>query len=233
VIDLEHVSKRYGEAVVLDDVTLHVRAGELVFVTGASGAGKSTLLRLLFAAERPSSGVVRVAGRDVSRIRTSGIPYLRRNVGVVFQDFKLLRQRTAAENVALALEVLGARRQEIARRVGAALAEVGLAHRADALPERLSGGEQQRLAVARAIVGEPAVLLADEPTGNLDAAAAAEVLRLLLAAHARGTTVLVATHDLALLERAQPRVVTLERGKVVADRPPGNGAPHASGNDAR
>jgi len=217
LIELEHVTKRYESAVVLEDVSLRVGPSELVFVTGPSGAGKSTLLRLLFAAERPTSGTVRVAGKDLSRIRRSAVPYLRRNVGVVFQDFKLLRHRTAAENVALALEVLGARRLEIARRVEAALEEVGLAHRAAALPERLSGGEQQRLSIARALVAQPPVVLADEPTGNLDAATAEDVLRLLTRAADRGAAVLVATHDQAIVDRAARRVVTLEAGRVVRD----------------
>ncbi|MEI6224216.1 MAG: cell division ATP-binding protein FtsE [Deltaproteobacteria bacterium] len=218
MIQLFHVQKRYGEeAPALSDVSLEIRKGEFVFLTGPSGAGKSTLLRLVFCAEPPTEGQLLVFGRNVARIRTSSIPFVRRSIGVVFQDFKLLEHRTLAENVAFPLQVKGVRPAEVERRVVQALRGVGLEHRAERFPLSLSGGEQQRAAVARALVGDPALLLADEPTGNLDSDRTAEVLQLLEAANARGTTVVVATHDRALLARHKKRVVTLEGGRVVSD----------------
>jgi cell division transport system ATP-binding protein len=218
MIQLFHVQKRYGaEAPALSDVSLEIRKGEFVFLTGPSGAGKSTLLRLVFCAEPPTEGQLLVFGRNVARIRTSSIPFVRRSIGVVFQDFKLLEHRTLAENVAFPLQVKGVRPAEVQRRVVQALRGVGLEHRAERFPLSLSGGEQQRAAVARALVGDPALLLADEPTGNLDADRTAEVLQLLEGANARGTTVVVATHDRALLARHKKRVVTLEGGRVVSD----------------
>ena len=218
MIQLFHVEKRYGnEAPALLDVTMEIRKGEFVFLTGPSGAGKSTLLRLIFCAEPPTAGQVLVFGRNVARIRASSVPYVRRSIGVVFQDFKLLENRTLAENVAFPLQVKGVRPGEVGRRVTQALRGVGLEHRASRFPLSLSGGEQQRGAVARALVGDPALLLADEPTGNLDAERTAEVLQLLEAANARGTTVVVATHDRALLARHKKRVIALEGGRVAMD----------------
>ena len=218
MIQLFHVEKRYGnEAPALLDVTMEIRKGEFVFLTGPSGAGKSTLLRLIFCAEPPTAGQVLVFGRNVARIRASSVPYVRRSIGVVFQDFKLLENRTLAENVAFPLQVKGVRPAEVGRRVTQALRGVGLEHRASRFPLSLSGGEQQRGAVARALVGDPALLLADEPTGNLDAERTAEVLQLLEAANARGTTVVVATHDRALLTRHKKRVIALEGGRVAMD----------------
>src|SRR5512137_155447 len=221
MIQLFHVEKRYGnEAPALLDVSLEIRKGEFVFLTGPSGAGKSTLLKLIFCAEPPSAGQILVFGRNVARIRPSSVPYVRRSIGVVFQDFKLLEHRTLAENVAFPLEVRGMRPREVERRVTQALRGVGLEHRASRFPLSLSGGEQQRAAVARALVGDPALLLADEPTGNLDPDRTAEVLLLLEAANARGTTVVVATHDRAILSRHKKRVVALEGGRVVGDGAP-------------
>jgi cell division transport system ATP-binding protein len=221
MIQLFHVQKRYGdEAPALSDVSLEIRKGEFVFLTGPSGAGKSTLLRLVFCAEPPTEGQLLVFGRNVARIRSSSIPFVRRSIGVVFQDFKLLEHRTLAENVAFPLQVKGVRPAEVDRRVVQALRGVGLEHRAARFPLSLSGGEQQRAAVARALVGDPALLLADEPTGNLDAERTAEVLQLLEAANARGTTVVIATHDRALLARHKKRVVALEGGRVVSDGAP-------------
>jgi len=218
MIQLFHVEKKYGnEAPALADVSLEIRKGEFVFLTGPSGAGKSTLLRLIFCAEPPTAGQLLVFGRNVARIRPSSVPYVRRTIGVVFQDFKLLEHRTLAENVAFPLQVNGIRPAEVDRRVTQALRGVGLEHRAARFPLSLSGGEQQRAAVARALVGDPAILLADEPTGNLDAERTAEVLQLLEAANARGTTVVVATHDRSLLSRHKKRVVALLGGRVVAD----------------
>ena len=218
MIQLFHVTKEYpGDAPALQDVTLAVEKGEFVFLTGASGAGKSTLLKLIFCDEPATSGQLLLFGRNVAKISKRAIPYLRRNIGVVFQDFKLLPRRTVGENVALPLEVQGMADKEIRRRVKLLLRSVGLEHRAGKFPLSLSGGEQQRVAVARALAADPALLLADEPTGNLDPDRTLEVMELLSSANARGTTVVVATHDRSILERYKRRVVTLERGRLVSD----------------
>jgi len=218
MIQLFHVTKEYpGEPPALSDVTLQVDKGEFVFLTGPSGAGKSTLLRLIFCAEAPSAGQLLLFGRNVARVSPGEIPWVRRHIGVVFQDFKLLPERTIAENVALPLEVRSLPRREIRRKVQGLLRSVGLEHRADKFPPSLSGGEQQRVAVARALAADPALLLADEPTGNLDADRTLEVMELLAAANARGTTVVIATHDRSLLQRYTRRVVALERGRLVSD----------------
>jgi cell division transport system ATP-binding protein len=218
VIQLFHVAKAYpGDAPVLDDITLHIEKGEFVWLTGPSGAGKSTLLKLLFCAETPTSGQILVGGRNIVRLSQGGIPYLRRNVGVVFQDFKLLQNRTVLENVGYSLEVLGFSDSEIRERSRERLKQVGLAEKAESLPQRLSGGEQQRVAIARALVNDPTILLADEPTGNLDAGLTDSILELLFNANARGTTVVVATHDRSLLTRYHRRTIELSRGRVVGD----------------
>jgi cell division transport system ATP-binding protein len=218
LIRLFHVSKQYTrDQRALDDVTLEIARGELVFLTGPSGAGKSTLLRLLFAAEAPTHGQIVIAGRNIHRMRQSGIPLLRRNIGVVFQDFKLLANRTVWDNVAFAMEVVGHPPREIQRRVGIVLRQVGLADKVHTFPDRLSGGEQQRVAIARALVNEPAILLADEPTGNLDPALTFEIMNLLVDVNIRGTTVLVATHDPRLLEAFPRRCITLRDGRVTED----------------
>ena len=218
MIQLFHVQKQYGaEAPALVDVSLQVRKGEFVFLTGPSGAGKSTLLKLVFCAEPPSGGQILVFGKNVARIHGAAVPRLRRSIGVIFQDFKLLEHRTLAENVAFPLEVRGMRPRDVERRVALALRGVGLEHRAGRFPLSLSGGEQQRAAVARALVGDPGLLLADEPTGNLDPERTAEVMELLEGANARGTTVVVATHDRTLLARHKKRIIALEAGRVVSD----------------
>jgi len=217
VLQLFHVYKQYSGEAALADVSLTVAKGEFVFLTGPSGAGKSTLLRLVFCAEAATSGQLLLFGRNVAKLKPSHVPYIRRNIGVVFQDFKLLPDRTVAENVAFPLEVRGLAVREVRRRVSGVLRSVGLELKADRFPLSLSGGEQQRVAAARALVVEPALLLADEPTGNLDPERTFEVMDLVQAANARGTTVVVATHDRALLERYKKRVVALERGRVVAD----------------
>jgi len=218
MIQLFHVFKEYpGEGAALSDVSLHVKKGEFVFLTGPSGAGKSTLLKLVFCAEPATSGQLLVFGKNVSKLRSSAVPYLRRNIGVVFQDFKLLPDRTVAENVAFPLEVRGLPVRDVRRKVVAMLRSVGLDHRLGKFPLALSGGEQQRVAVARALVNDPALLLADEPTGNLDPDRTLEVMDLLEGANARGTTVVVATHDRSLLARYKKRVIALETGKVVSD----------------
>ncbi len=218
MIQLFHVTKEYpGDGPALQDVSLDIEKGEFVFLTGASGAGKSTLLKLIFCEESATSGQLLLFGKNVAKIRRAAIPFVRRNIGVVFQDFKLLAQRTVAENVALPLEVRGLAEKEIRKKVKGLLRSVGLEHRGDKFPPSLSGGEQQRVAVARALAADPALLLADEPTGNLDPDRTFEVMDLLYGANARGTTVVVATHDRTLLERYKKRVVVLERGRLVSD----------------
>ncbi len=213
-----HVTKSYpGDPPVLVDLNLDVEKGEFVFLTGPSGAGKTTLLKLMFLAERPTRGQVLIGGRNVARLRESGVPYLRRNIGVVFQDFKLLGNRTVAENVGFTLDVIGVPRPEVREKSLKMLRRVGLEHKADVSPVKLSGGEQQRVALARALVNDPAVLLADEPTGNLDPALTVEIMDLLCDVNARGTTIVVATHDATLIERYQKRTLRLEQGRLVAD----------------
>ena len=218
MIQLFHLTKEYpGDAPALQDVSLEIEKGEFVFLTGASGAGKSTLLKLIFCEEGATAGQLLLFGKNVAKIRAGAIPFVRRNIGVVFQDFKLLPRRTVAENVALPLEVRAIHEKEVRRKVKGLLRSVGLEHRADKFPPSLSGGEQQRVAVARALAADPALLLADEPTGNLDPDRTLEVMDLLYAANARGTTVVVATHDRSLLQRYKKRVVVLERGRLVSD----------------
>ncbi|HSD22547.1 MAG TPA: cell division ATP-binding protein FtsE [Anaeromyxobacter sp.] len=218
MIQLFHVTKEYpGDGPALQDVSLTIGKGEFVFLTGASGAGKSTLLKLVFCDEAATAGQLLLFGKNVAKISGAAIPFLRRNIGVVFQDFKLLANRTVAENVALPLEVRGLALKEIRRRVRGLLRSVGLEHRAGKFPPSLSGGEQQRVAVARALAPDPALLLADEPTGNLDPERTLEVMELLHGANARGTTVVVATHDRSLLERYKRRVVVLEAGRLLSD----------------
>lgn len=215
-----NVSKRYGDnRVALDDVSFVVNRGELVFLTGPSGAGKSTLLKLIFREEVPSEGQILVNGRNVASLPPTKVPYLRRSIGVVFQDFRLIPRRTVFENVSYLPRVLGMQREQQRRMVLATLKRVGLAHRADDFPLQLSGGEQQRVAIARAIVNEPELLLADEPTGNLDPDLAEEISRLFLEISLRGTTVLLATHNPELVERLERRVLRLEGGRVVSDLP--------------
>ncbi len=225
VIRFTKVAMRYatGTEVALEDITFHVGRGEFVFLTGHSGAGKTTLLKLMYAEQRPSSGDVRVSGFGISRIGPDEIPRLRRRLGIVFQDFQLLEDRTAAENVAFALEVTGARPDVIPARVARVLDQVGLAARGGAFPRELSGGEQQRVAIARALVNDPPVLLADEPTGNLDERATRGVFQLLCDINAAGTVVVMATHDLDLVRHASQRTLELRDGRLVFD----------SANDAR
>ncbi len=220
LVQMYHVSKSYLPGTfALRDVTLEVNKGEFVFLTGPSGAGKTTLMRLLFAAEKPSEGQIILRGRNIARLGDAAIPRLRRRIGVVFQDFKLLANRTVEENVAIALEVLGRPPREIRRRVFALLKQVGLQHRRHHRPLTLSGGEQQRIALARALAGEPELLLADEPTGNLDSELTLEIMDLIAHASARGTTVMVATHDHSLVERYGRRTLHLEAGHLKEDRP--------------
>jgi cell division transport system ATP-binding protein len=217
MIQAFHVYKQYDrESMALTDVTLTVAKGEFCFLTGPSGAGKTTFLKLVFREELPSQGQILVGGRNVTAIPAAQIPELRRAIGVVFQDFKLLKRRTILENVAFVLRILGVPAREQKRRAFAALRAVGLHHKMHAYPLQLSGGEQQRVAIARALINEPMLLLADEPTGNLDPEMAHEIMRLFLEVNARGTTVLVATHDREMIQRMGKRVIALERGRVAS-----------------
>ncbi len=201
----------------LKDVSFHAAKGEFVFFTGHSGAGKSTILRLIYADEPPTSGTVRVSGFSTTSLKQRDIPRLRRRLGIVFQDFRLLEDRTAEENVAFALEVTGARRSTIAPKVMRVLAQVGLAAKSMAYPRELSGGEQQRVAIARALVNDPLVILADEPTGNLDERATRGVFQLIRDINATGTAVVFATHDLDLVRQTNYRSIELQDGAIVYD----------------
>ena len=220
MIRLFNVSKRYNDVEAVAGATLEVAKGEFVFLTGPSGAGKTTLLRMMLRQELPSTGQILVNGRNVGALPAAKIPDLRRSIGVVFQDFKLIQRKTALDNVAYVLNVAGVPRSQQRKQAYEALRSVGLNHKLSASPSALSGGEQQRVAIARAVVNEPALLLADEPTGNLDPDLAVEIMRLFREINARGTTVLVATHDRDLIERMQRRTVILERGHVVAGAEP-------------
>jgi cell division transport system ATP-binding protein len=217
VIRLFHVTKRYGAQTALTDVSLDVRKNEFVFLTGPSGAGKSTLLRLLYMAETASEGQILIEGKNLKRVPRRKIPYLRRTMGIVFQDFKLIPALTAYENVALVLEAAGQQPEYIDKKVRHLLRMVGLEGKERSLPPSLSGGEQQRVAVARAMCGEPRIVLADEPTGSLDTESAEVVLSLLSDFHSRGGTVLVATHDAKLIAQANKRVVHLKGGQITGD----------------
>ena len=216
MIACSSVCKRYPEGLeALKDVSFEIDTGEMVFITGHSGAGKSTLFRLLAAIERPTSGSIVINGQNLSALRKSAIPYLRRNFGLIFQDQKLLFDRSVLDNVLLPLAIVGLPAKEAASRARAALDKVGLLEREKAHPIALSGGEQQRLAIARAVVNRPAILLADEPTANLDAESAATILEIFRAFHQVGVTLVVATHDPQWMARCSPRVLRLERGRLL------------------
>jgi cell division transport system ATP-binding protein len=218
LIRLKNVTKTYPNNVVaLSNVSFTVAKGEFVFVVGPSGAGKTTLTRLLYREELPTSGSVVVDGQDVTELNPWEVPYLRRTIGVVFQDFKLLPDRTVYENVAFAMEVTGATRREIRRRVPWAIEAVGLKGKETAMPEELSGGEQQRTSLARAIVNKPSLLIADEPTGNLDPTTSWGIVRLMEEINRWGTTVVMATHAQAIVNSMQKRVIALSEGRVVRD----------------
>jgi cell division transport system ATP-binding protein len=220
VIHFDSVSKRYPEGrEALIDVTFRVGAGEMVFVTGHSGAGKTTLLKLVTAIERPNAGAIEVHGRNLVRLRHRDIPRLRRDLGMVFQDHRLLMDRSVADNIALPLVIAGIPRDERAKRVRSALEKVGLAGRGKNAPSGLSTGEQQRVGIARAIVGRPSLIVADEPTGNLDPQLSEEIMRLFLDLKQTGITILVASHDLSLLKRMKQRVVVLDHGHLIDDVP--------------
>lgn len=215
IIEFHQVSKKYPEDVVaLSDVTLSVAKGELVFLAGPSGAGKSTLMKMIAAMERPSAGTVQVNGQDVGKLKASALPYLRRNLGLIFQQQRLLLDRNVLANVMLPLLVCGAATADAERRARAALDKVDLLDKAAATPQSLSGGEQQRVAIARAIVNRPQIILADEPTANLDRVSATKVIHALKAFHGVGVTCLIATHDEQILDAAD-RVIYLDQGRVV------------------
>jgi cell division transport system ATP-binding protein len=219
MIRLDHVTKVYkGDVVALRDVSLDVQKGEFVFLIGPSGSGKSTFLRLLLREEEPTDGRIWVAGKDIGELNGWKIPYLRRNIGCIFQDFRLLPNKTVYENVAFALEVIGRPRHVIKTQVPQILDLVGLAKKSDNLPGELSGGEQQRVSIARAFVNRPLILLADEPTGNLDPATSVGIMRLLDRINRTGTTVLMATHDQSIVDRMRRRVIELDRGTLVRDQ---------------
>jgi cell division transport system ATP-binding protein len=221
ILRFDNVTKHYaGGHVALADVSFEVQSGEMLFVTGHSGAGKSTLLKLIHLTERPSRGAVLFGERNLLKVRGGRVPLHRRDVGVVYQDHRLLTDRSVFENVALPLILRGMRRGEIGKRVRSVLEKLGLATRERALPTQLSAGEQQRVGIARAIVAEPRLLLADEPTGNLDPSLSAEIMALFAALPERGTSVLVASHDLGLVKRMKKRVLVLEQGQLADDIAP-------------
>lgn len=220
MIRFENVTKLYAgnDKPALDSVGLEIVKGEFVFLVGLSGSGKSTFLRLILREERPTSGVIHVAGKDLGQLPNHKIPDLRRQVGTVFQDFRLLQNKTIAENVAFTLHVLGYSKREIAREVPEVLELVGLEDKGDRMPNEISGGEQQRVAIARAYVSRPAIIIADEPTGNLDPATSVGIMKLLDRINREGTTVLMATHDAGIVDQMRKRVIELDGGHVIRDQ---------------
>ncbi|MBO5470614.1 MAG: cell division ATP-binding protein FtsE [Lachnospiraceae bacterium] len=222
MIVLDHVTMQYPTGTkALDDVTFHINKGEFVFIVGSSGSGKTTLIKLLLKEMNPTSGDISVEGKPYSKMKRKEIPMLRRKIGVVFQNFRLLKDRTVFENVAFAQQVVEKSMREIRREVPAMLTMVGLAERYKQYPKELSGGEQQRVALARAIVNRPEIILADEPTGNLDPKNSMEIMRLLEDINKRGTTVVVVTHNKEIVNLMQKRVITLKKGKMISDEEKG------------
>lgn len=217
MIQLYHVYKNYGNYQALVDVSLKVEKGEFLYVTGPSGAGKTTLLNIVFCGVKADQGQILVGGKNILKLNDSDIPYYRREIGVVFQDFKLLPGKTVYENIAFAQRVIGVSSREIKRKVWMSLKMVGLSHKKDLLPPRLSGGEQQRVSIARALINEPSIILADEPTGNLDYDISMEIMKLFEDANSKGATVIVATHNREILKNFPHRIVKLNRGKVVEE----------------
>ncbi|WP_026974183.1 cell division ATP-binding protein FtsE [Alicyclobacillus contaminans] len=222
MIEMQDVWKQYPNgARALNGVSVHITKGEFVYVVGPSGAGKSTFIKLMYREERPTKGHIFVNGFNIDRLKDRKVPLLRRSIGVVFQDFKLLPRLTAYENVAFALEVIGTSKRQIKRRVADALNWVGLSDKADMLPSQLSGGEQQRVAVARALVNNPAVIIADEPTGNLDPETSWDVMKLFQRINDRGTTIVMATHNKDIVNTMRKRVIAIEGGQIVRDEQKG------------
>jgi len=219
MIRFDHVTKAYkGTTIALRDVSVDIQKGEFVFLVGPSGSGKSTFLRLILKEERPEEGLIWVAGKDIAKLTQWKVPYLRRNIGCVFQDFRLLPNKTVYENVAFALEVIGRPRHVIRSQVPQILDLVGLGKKMGNLPHELSGGEQQRVGIARAFVNRPLILLADEPTGNLDPSTSAGIMRLLDRINRTGTTVVMATHDQSIVDSMRRRVIELDRGSLIRDQ---------------
>ncbi|MBN2383305.1 cell division ATP-binding protein FtsE [bacterium] len=220
MIQLYHVVKKYPPNIkALDDINLHIQRGEFVFLTGRTGAGKSTLLRLIFREELPSEGQILVNGRNIVKMKNMQIPYLRRDMGIVFQDFKLMKDRTVFENVALVLRILGYSRNDIHKKVWQTLRMVDLTKCSETPVIRLSGGEQQRVAIARAVINEPAIIIADEPTGSLDPEISQYIMSLFEDINTRGTTVLIATHDITTVQRMRKRCITLHGGAICEQMP--------------
>ena len=218
MLEMRHAGKVYpGGAVALEDINVHIRPGEFVFLVGPSGAGKSTFIRLISREIEPTSGQILVDGVDVMKLKRGDIPYLRRQLGIVFQDFRLLNDRTAYENVAFAMQVIEAPSHKIRQRVNEVLELVGLKGRGDNYPGEMSGGEQQRVAIARAIVNDPLLVIADEPTGNLDPETSKEIMEIFTQINSRGTTILMATHDKTMVDYMQKWVIALENGRLVRD----------------
>ena len=218
MIDLKEVTKTYETGThALNGIDLHIDDGEFVFLVGQSGSGKSTIIKLLTGELRPTSGSILVNGYQLESIKRSSVPYLRRTLGVIFQDFRLIENKTVYENVAFAMRVIGAAPKEIKKRVPYVLELVGLENKARRLPKELSGGEQQRVAIARALINNPTMIIADEPTGNLDPARSFEIMLLLEQINALGTTVMVVTHEKSLVDRFTKRVVAIDEGKVISD----------------
>ena len=218
MIKFSGVSKEYKNGVnALSNINVHIGKGEFVYLVGSSGAGKSTMIKLLLKEEEPTSGRIFLKGNEITKVKNRRIPYIRRDIGVVFQDFRLLPNKTVYENVAFAMEILGTHPKDIRRRIPMILSMVDLSRKASSYPEQLSGGEQQRVSIARAIVNNPPVLIADEPTGNLDPETALEIMKALMDINARGTTILMATHAREIVNNMRKRVLALENGKLVRD----------------
>ncbi|GAB4116888.1 MAG: cell division ATP-binding protein FtsE [Candidatus Caldatribacteriota bacterium] len=222
MIRMFHVDKIYPNRIVaLKDINIHIKKGEFVFLVGPTGAGKSTFLKLIYRGIIPTRGQVIIDGINISRLKPKYIPYLRRNIGIVFQDFKLLYDRTVYENIAFGLKAIGATNFEIRAQVKKVLNLVGLEHKKKAKPHLLSGGEQQKLCIARAIANEPMILLTDEPTGNLDPDTSWEIMQLLFHINIRGTTIVMASHDKLMVDQAKKRIIRLDRGHIIEDNPKG------------
>lgn len=221
MIAVDNLCKWYNDITALDNVSFSVMPGEFVSLVGPSGAGKSTLVRMLICEEKPTRGKIYIAGRDITSLDNNELPYYRRKVGVVFQDYKLLPQKTVAENVAYALEVSDATNEEIEYKVPKILEMVGLTSRAKNYPRELSGGEQQRASIARALVNAPSILIADEPTGNLDPKHTIEIIKLLLKINEKGTVVILATHNKSVVDQLNKRVIAMKAGKIISDRAKG------------
>lgn len=219
MIHMSNVSKIYSNgSAALSDVTVAIEKGDFVFLVGPSGAGKSTFIKLLFREETPTSGSIVVNGRNVTEMSAADVPYLRRGIGIVFQDFRLLPNKTVYDNVAFAMEVIEAPRREILKRVNSVLDLVGLRHKAKTYPSQLSGGEQQRVAIARAIVNNPLVVIADEPTGNLDPDTSWEIMKIFDRINKAGTTIVMVTHDKPMVDAMKKRVIAIEKGRIVRDQ---------------